>query len=62
MFHKKHRQCLYSLTFSSSALKSIISRYGEMKIGLTVDSEGEVLDYNKVDTALKSVGISIKDA
>lgn len=45
-----------------SALKSIISRYGEMKVGLSVDSEGEEIDYNKVDTALKSVGISIKDA
>ena len=45
-----------------SALKSIISRYGEMKVGMTVDSEGEALDYNKVDTALKSVGISLKDA
>ena len=45
-----------------SALKSIISRYGEMKVGATVDAEGEALDYNKVDTALKSVGISIKDA
>ena len=44
-----------------SALKSIISRYGEMKVGATVDAEGEVLDYNKVDTALKSIGISIKD-
>lgn len=45
-----------------SALKSIISRYGEMKTGLTVDSDGEAIDYNKVDTALKSIGISIKDA
>ena len=45
-----------------SALKSIISRYGEMKSGLTQDSEGEIIDYNKVDTALRSVGISIKDA
>ena len=45
-----------------SALKSIISRYGEMKVGVTVDSEGEELDYNKVDTALKSIGISLKDA
>jgi len=45
-----------------SALKSIISRYGEMKTGLTIDSEGEAIDYNKVDTALQSVGISIKDA
>jgi TP901 family phage tail tape measure protein len=45
-----------------SALKSIISRYGEMKVGVTVDEDGETIDYNKVDTALKSVGISIKDA
>jgi hypothetical protein len=45
-----------------SALKSIISRYGEMKVGMTVDSEGEALDYNKVDTALQSIGISLKDA
>jgi TP901 family phage tail tape measure protein len=33
-----------------------------MKTGLTVDSDGEAIDYNKVDTALQSVGISIKDA
>ena len=33
-----------------------------MKVGLTVDSEGEEIDYNKTDTALKSVGISLKDA
>ena len=45
-----------------SALKSIISRYGEMKVGMTVDSEGEEIDYNNTDTALKSIGISIKDA
>lgn len=45
-----------------SALKSIISRYGEMKTGVTVDEDGETIDYNKVDTALKSIGISLKDA
>ena len=45
-----------------SALKSIISRYGEMKTGATVDEDGEIIDYNKVDTALKSIGISLKDA
>ena len=28
----------------------------------TADSEFDDLDYNKVDTALKSIGISIKDA
>jgi len=47
-----------------SALKSIISRYGEMKASpdklLNVD--GEEVAFNKVDTALKSIGISIKDS
>ena len=47
-----------------SALKSIISRYGELKTNPNVltDSEGEELSLNKVDTALQSVGISIHDA
>lgn len=45
-----------------SALKSIISRYGEMKSGMTQDSEGEIIDYNKTDAALRSIGISLKDA
>ena len=45
-----------------SALKSIISRYGEMKQGLTQDSDGEIIDYNKTDAALRSIGISLKDA
>ena len=44
-----------------SALKSIISRYGEMKTGVTVDADGEAIDYNKVDTALQSIGIALKD-
>jgi len=37
-----------------SALKSIISRYGEMKSDPSklIDSEGEALSFNKVDTAL----------
>ena len=33
-----------------------------MKTGATVDEDGEIIDYNKVDTALKSIGISLKDA
>lgn len=47
-----------------SAMKSIISRYGELKSdpGKLIDSEGEELSLNKVDTALKSVGITIQDA
>ena len=47
-----------------SALKSIISRYGEMKADPSklIDSEGEAMSLNKVDTALQSVGISIHNA
>lgn len=47
-----------------SALKSIISRYGEMTSDPSklVDSEGEALSLNKVDKALQSVGISLHDA
>jgi len=46
-----------------SAMKSIISRYGEMKKNpaATKDSEGEVIDFNKTETALRSVGITMKD-
>ena len=47
-----------------SALKSIISRYGELKVNPStlVDSQGEALSLNKVDTALQSVGIAIHNA
>ena len=47
-----------------SALKSIISRYGEMKASpeKLLNVEGEEVAFNKVDTALASIGISIKDA
>lgn len=47
-----------------SAMKSIIARYGEMKASPKAmqDAEGEDLDFNKTDAALKSVGISIKNA
>ena len=45
-----------------SALKSIISRYGELKQNMTgTDAEGEEYSLNKVDTALQSIGISIHD-
>lgn len=51
-----------SSTNIGSAMKSIASRYGEMKKAptSTKDSEGEEMDFNKVDTALKSVGITMK--
>ena len=47
-----------------SAMKSIISRYGEMKASpdKLLNIDGEEAAFNKVDTALASVGISIKDA
>ena len=46
-----------------SALKSIISRYGEMTTNPTalIDAEGEEMSLNKVDKALQSVGISLQD-
>ena len=46
-----------------TSLKTIIARFTELKenVAGTSDSEFEDLDYNKVDKALKSVGVSIKD-
>lgn len=45
-------------------MKTIIARFTELKenIAGTADSEFDDLDYNKVDKALKTVGINIKDA
>jgi hypothetical protein len=44
-------------------MKTIIARFTELKENVSAaDSEFDDLDYNDVDTALKSVGISIKDA
>lgn len=47
-----------------TAMKTIIARFTELKknVAGTAESEFEDLDYNKVDKALKSVGVSIKDA
>ena len=47
-----------------SAMKSIGSRYGELTKDPTklMDSEGEEISFNKVDSALKSVGISMQTA
>ena len=47
-----------------TALKSIISRYGELKSDprSLMDSEGEELSLNKVDKALQSVGITLQTA
>lgn len=52
-----------SATNIGTALKSIISRYGEMKENMTgTDAEGEEYSLNKVDKALQTIGISIHDA
>lgn len=53
-----------SATNIGSALKSIVSRYGEMTKdpAKLVDSEGEELSLNKVDKALQAVGLSLHDA
>lgn len=47
-----------------SAMKSIISRYGEMTADPTalVDSEGQEMSLNRVDKALQTVGITIHNA
>ena len=52
-----------SATNIGSALKSIAARYGEMKKdpSALIDADGQALSYNKVDDALQSVGISLKD-
>lgn len=53
-----------SATNIGSALKSIASRYGELTKDPSklIDEEGEVFSFNKVDTALQSVGISLQDS
>lgn len=46
-----------------TSLKTIIARFTELKknVAGTADSEFDDLEYNKVDKALKSVGVSLKD-
>ena len=45
-------------------MKSIIARFTELKenVAGTAESAFDDLDYNKVDKALKSVGVSLKDS
>lgn len=51
-----------SATNIGSAMKSIISRMSEMKVGLSQDENGEFLDASKVEIALKSVGVALRDS
>lgn len=45
-----------------TAMKTVIARFTELKENVDeADSEFEDLDYNKVDKALKSIGIDLKD-
>lgn len=44
-----------------TAMKTIIARFQEMKKDPTqlIDSEGQAMDVNKIDTALKSIGVAL---
>lgn len=45
-----------------TALKTVTARFTELKSAVDENEDGEIADFNKVDTALKSVGISLKDS
>lgn len=47
-----------------TAMKTIIARFQELKtaVGDSVEVDGELVDVNKVDTALKSVGVQLRDS
>lgn len=47
-----------------TAMKTIIARFQELKsaVGNSVEIDGELVDVNKVDTALKTVGVQLRDS
>lgn len=45
-----------------TALKTVIARFTELKSAVDEDSDGEIADFNKVETALRSAGVSLKDS
>ncbi len=49
---------------AGTALKTIIARFTEMKtnIGSFKDEEGELVDVNKVETALRGIGVALRDS
>lgn len=53
-----------SASVIGSSLKSLSARYGSIKTdpSALVDTEGQEISLNKIDKALKSIGVSIKDA
>ena len=52
-----------SASVIGSSLKSLSARYGSIKTdpSALVDAEGQEISLNKIDKALKSIGVSIKD-
>lgn len=49
---------------AGTALKTVIARFTELKKdpSLIGEVDGEVVDANKIETALKSIGVSLRDA
>lgn len=47
-----------------TAMKTIIARFQELKsaVGDSAEIDGELVDVNKVDTALKTVGVQLRDS
>lgn len=45
-----------------TALKTVIARFTELKTAVDEDSDGVVADFNDVETALRSAGVSLKDS
>ena len=47
-----------------TALKTIIARFQELKeaVSDSVEIDGELVEVNKVDTALQSVGVQLRDS
>jgi hypothetical protein len=45
-----------------TAMKTVIARFTELKENVDeLDEDFEDLEYNKIDKALKSVGVNLKD-
>ena len=43
-------------------MKTIIARFQELKKNVgEIEIDGEIVDVNKIDTALKSIGVNLRD-
>ena len=49
---------------AGTALKTVIARFTELKKdpSLIGEVDGEIVDANKIETALKTIGVSLRDA